>query len=398
MFVTELELSEFRSYHQLRLRLTEAGATLVGRNASGKSSVLEAISMLATMRSPRASSDREVIHWESGESLGVPPFARIVGQVTTAGGPVAIELGLQLSAEGNGALRKQVKVSGQSMRAIDAIGYLRTVLFTPDDVDLVNGSPSGRRRFLDVFLSQLDRSYVRALATYLRVLEQRNSLLRQLSKSGGSRAAAINQLQFWNDQLCEHGAIVIAVRRRALVGLAAGMSQYGERFDPGAALTLSYRPSVGEQFLASSDGVGDAEHLLAIAHRELQSELARLQQDELRRGVTLTGPHRDDLEIQLSGRSLATYGSRGQHRTAVVALKLAQADALGMTEGDPPVILLDDVTSELDAEHRQTLLDVVGSAGAQVLITSADPQSVTAAERQDRPVLEVRAGEVVAAA
>lgn len=394
MRLTSLELTEFRSYRTLRLPLGAEGLTLVGRNASGKSSVLEAISMLSTMRSPRASSDREVIHWESGEELGVDPFARVVGRAETVEGPLTIELGIQVGPAGEGALRKQIRINQRPTRAVDAVGYLRTVLFTPDDVDLVSGPPSGRRRFLDILLSQHDRGYIRSLAAYMRVLEQRNSLLRQLSKTRVSWSAVAGQLQFWDDQMVEHGAVVVATRRDAIRRLSDAATDYSRVFEASGPLTISYEASLGASFLSGTEGVVAADHLVAVARRDFSAELTRRRDDELRRGVSLVGPHRDDLGISHGGRSLATYGSRGQHRTAVVALKLAQARLLGLAEGDPPVVLLDDVTSELDPEHRDTLLGIVDQSGAQVLLTSADASQLSPGQGVARPTVTVEAGTI----
>jgi DNA replication and repair protein RecF len=394
VFLSSLELTEFRSYTSLHLPLDRRGLTLVGRNASGKSTVLEAISMLSTMRSPRAGSDREVISWESGDDLGVDPYARVVGRAETVDGPLTVELGLQVGPAGEGALRKQIKVNQRPTRAVDAVGYLRSVLFTPDDVDLVSGPPSGRRRFLDILLSQHDRSYVRSLASYMRVLEQRNSLLRQLAKSRVSSGGVAGQLQFWDEQLIEHGAAVVARRRAAIARLGDAVTLYGARFDAGGPLSITYEANLGASFLSATAEVVDLARLDAVALRDFAQEVARRRDDELRRGVSLVGPHRDDIAITLHGRSLATYGSRGQQRTAVVALKLAQADLLGLAEGDPPVVLLDDVTSELDPVHRDTLLGIVDGSGAQILLTTADAGQVGSSVAGDRPVVKVVGGKI----
>lgn len=350
--------------------------------------------MLSTMRSPRAGSDREVISWGSGGDLGVDPYARIVGRAETADGPLTIEVGLQVGTSGDGAFRKQIKVNQRPTRAVDAVGYLRTVLFTPDDVDLVSGPPSGRRRFLDILLSQHDRSYVRSLASYARVLEQRNSLLRQLAKSRVAAGAVAGQLQFWDEQLIEHGSIVVGRRRAAIARLGASVTTYGDRFDPTGLLSISYQANLGDSFLSATEDIGDGAHLEAVARRDFTQEIARRRDDELRRGVSLVGPHRDDIGISHHGRSLATYGSRGQQRTAVVALKLAQADLLGLTEGDPPVVLLDDVTSELDPLHRDTLLDIVDGSGAQILLTTADASQVGNTSAAKRPMVEILDGQI----
>ena len=398
MFLSSLELAEFRSYRALTLPLDRAGATLVGQNASGKSTVLEAISMLSTMRSPRAGSDREVIAWDSGVDLGVEPYARIVGRAETVDGLLSIEVGLQVGSTGEGPLRKQIKVNQQPTRAVDAVGYLRSVLFTPDDVDLVSGPPSGRRRFLDILLSQHDRSYIRSLSSYARVLEQRNSLLRQLAKSRVSASAVAGQLQFWDEQLIDHGSLVVSRRRSAIARLGEAVTRYGERFEPSGPLSISYEANLGTSFLSATEGIVDGAHLEAVARRDFAQVLAMRRDDELRRGVSLVGPHRDDIGMSHHGRSLATYGSRGQQRTAVIALKLAQADLLGLADGDPPVVLLDDVTSELDPNHRDTLFQILDGSGAQILLTTADAGQLGASAAGSRPTLHVVGGGIEAKA
>ena len=396
MFLSSLELAEFRSYRTLTLPLDRSGATLVGQNASGKSTVLEAISMLSTMRSPRAGSDREVISWDSGVDLGVEPYARMVGRADTVDGPLTIEVGLQVGPAGEGPLRKQIKVNQQPTRAVDAVGYLRSVLFTPDDVDLVSGPPSGRRRFLDILLSQHDRSYIRSLSSYARVLEQRNSLLRQLAKSRVAAGSVAGQLQFWDEQLIDHGSLVVSRRRLAIARLGEAVTRYGERFESSGPLSISYEANLGTSFLAATAALVDGAHVEAVARRDFAQVLTLRRDDELRRGVSLVGPHRDDIGISHHGRSLATYGSRGQQRTAVIALKLAQADLLGLADGDPPVVLLDDVTSELDPTHRDTLLQIVDASGAQILLTTADAGQVGSSSARDRPTLHVVDGRIEA--
>ena len=394
MRLNYLQLTEFRSYHHLDLPIPEAGLVLVGRNATGKSTVLEAIRMLSTLRSPRSLHDRDVINWTSGQDLEAAPFARVVGRATENSETINVELGMQRALEGAGPLRKVIRVNHQPRRMQDSIGVIQTVLFTPEDLDLVGGAPSGRRRFIDLLMSQIDRGYVGHLARYLRVLEQRNSLLRGYARQGGPRAGLIEQLGFWDEQLAEHGAYVTGVRRYQIVRLAEAFSQRTPVFTQSARLSLAFLPSLGADFLAGARTGDDLAHVLAVARREFDSQLRMRRDEEIRRGMTVVGPHRDELELHIEGRSLADFGSRGQQRLAVIALKLAEADVIA--EGSAmPILLLDDLLSELDIEHRRTLLGELRAGGAQIILTTADDSQVQGSAVETLPRAHIVNGEVV---
>ncbi|MDF3016615.1 MAG: replication and repair protein RecF, partial [Thermomicrobiales bacterium] len=175
MRLRALELDEFRSFRRLVLPIDPAGFRAVGPNASGKSTLLEAIAMLATTRSPRTAAEREIAHWDSGVDLAVPPYARLRGEFERSDGIHHVEIGMTLRERGQSSLKKMVRFDDQPVRAVDAVGQFTTVHFSPEDVSLVSGAPSTRRRYLDVAISQSSRPYLRALSRYGRVLEQRNS-------------------------------------------------------------------------------------------------------------------------------------------------------------------------------------------------------------------------------
>jgi DNA replication and repair protein RecF len=350
--------------------------------------------MLSTLRSPRSSHDRDVINFDSGSELGVAPYARVVGAVGSQTEKLVIELGLQRQDDGGGALRKQIKINQQPMRLIDAVGTLQTVLFTPEDLDLVIGSPQLRRRFMDLLIGQIDRPYVRALSSYGKVVEQRNSLLKSFTKGGISRQSAFEQLSFWDDQLVEHGSYVVGRRREIMLELDEGVRLRARAFSRSAAFAVRYVPSLGIDFLEGSRAGDDLARMVAVARREFESQVRIRRDDELRRGMTLVGPHRDDLEFLLEDRSLATFGSRGQQRLAVVALKLAEADVIGASRGERPVLLLDDVLSELDPGHRAALLAASVGSGAQVVLTTADRATVAGSLLDELPHANVVAGAV----
>jgi DNA replication and repair protein RecF len=393
MHLRRIQLTEFRSYHILDLSVPAAGLIAIGQNAAGKSSLLEAVRMLSTLRSPRAQHDRDVINWESGAEIGVPPYARIVGTVDSAAGVLTVEVGLQHADEPGGPLRKVVRINQQSRRILDSVGTLKTVLFTPEDLDLVSGPPQGRRRFMDLLIGQIERGYVSELSAYMKVIEQRNSLLKSLARGTVSRSSAIEQLGFWDDQLAQHGAAVSATRRIVMGRVCSAFAERAKRFTGTATLTARYAPNLGTDFLLAGRADDEPERVRAAALREFETQIKLRRGDELRRAVTLIGPHRDDLELLIEDRSLASFGSRGQQRLAVVALKLAEADVIANL-GDQPVLLLDDVLSELDVPHRTTLLEAVHELGAQVLLTTADPAQIVHSHLASLETATVAAGSI----
>jgi DNA replication and repair protein RecF len=375
MFLTSLTLEEFRCYRHLALELPPRGLVLTGANGSGKSTVLEAVAFLATTRSPRAGLDREMIRWESGEDLASQPYARVVGALHAGGEGVTVEIGLQLDrAGGDGApmTRKQVKINGISRRAVDAVGTLRAVVFSPTDLDLITGSPSGRRRYLDVMLSQIDRRYIRALATYTQTITQRNALLKRFGQENRSPhdPAAQAELAYWDETLVASGAYVHA-KRQAII---ARLSAHAEAAF--AALTEGTRP-LGIEAKPSVPTAAHAEHddeaAETVAARNFTQVLAERRVEEFRRAVSVVGPHRDDVAILHAGHDIAAYGSRGQQRLAVLAIKLAEVAVMTEATGEPPIALLDDILSELDPQHREYVLETVAAGtDRQVLITGAD--------------------------
>lgn len=395
MYVSELELEEFRSYRRLELQLEPAGLRLVGDNASGKSTLLEAIAMLATTRSTRTSAERELINWRSGEELGVPPFARARGAIQRRDRAVEVELALQLDPNRLTHVKKSIRLNGRAARAMDAVGSLNAVLFSPEDIDLISGSPGGRRRYLDLTISQFDSRYLRALSRYSRVLEQRNSLLKSLAGSGvGARSrSAAEQLSFWDAELVAHGAVIIT-RRLVTVDRLAALT--GERFAKLAArddLVVGYASTVlvPEEQRATAKEFGE---LQAVVVRNFERALEESRSDEFRRGATLVGPHRDDLTFSLGQFDVGLYGSRGQQRLVVVALKLAITSLMTDIVGERPVLLLDDVLSELDANHRAWVLETAAKAGAQVIVTATDAELLRQPALAHLPAARVTAGSI----
>ncbi len=368
MHILTVDIANFRNYRRLQVALSPGTTILHGANASGKSSFLEALTMLATTRSPRAGAEREVIHWDAAPELGIPPFARVAARVQREDGPLTVELVVQRVLDPQGSLtgrcQKRFLVNRRPVRAREAAGRLQVVLFEPEDLNLITGSPARRRRYLDMTLVQADPRYAQALQRYTRVVVQRNGLLRRW-QGQAVPAGAREQLAFWNREMVQSGAVLIATRRRLVGALQPFLRAMHDKL-AGAAppLCLAYRPQV--------PGAADQdEESIAYAYRQAVSSAWK---QELERGMTLLGPHRDDLSFSLGEMDLAVYGSRGQQRTATLALKLAQVEWLRTQSGEMPVVLLDDVLSELDAERRGYLQGWLLEEGGQVVVTATDLQ------------------------
>jgi DNA replication and repair protein RecF len=383
MYLSHLSLTHFRNYQHLELAFQGPVTLLQGQNAQGKTNLLEAIFFLATSKPVHAQTEREVVDWRAGEEP--IPYSRVAGHVQKQSG--ALDLEILLTARGDGEnFAKAVRINGVNRRSIDLVGLLRAVLFLPEDIKLVDGPASERRHYLDVALCQLDRSYLRALSAYQKVVTQRNSLLRALcdqeARPGAESTDA--QLSFWDDQLVQHGSLVIA-RRQQFVGQLQVIAnqRHGELSEGRERLQLHYLPSFNAGSLSDFDFARLKEARTAdwpeaplivepaTVAEHYRAKLRTRRNREIASGTTLYGPHRDDLRLVANQRDLRIYGSRGQQRTAALALKLAEVAVSTATTGVTPLLLLDDVMSELDAQRRHTLLTALGDT-QQAIITTTD--------------------------
>jgi DNA replication and repair protein RecF len=365
--LAHLSLSHFRNFARLDTDLPPGLTLVVGANAQGKSSLLEAIHYLSAGSSSQAGSDRQLIHFEAPDGV-----ARLVGQVERAADRLQLEIRLVLQGGGESRLRREVLINGVKRRLSGLYGQFQAVLFLPQDLRVLEGAPSERRRLLDEALSQGDRHYARTLAEYGKVLAQRNALLKSLQERRGDG----RQMAFWDEKLCRLGAELMRARAAAVLELQELAAPIHQELSRGREqLLLDYLPAY-DPFA----GQGPARAGTPLAWRELAREFvqqgmaAALQQtraEELGRGMTLLGPHRDELGFRVNQVDLRLYGSRGQNRTAVLALKLAEVEWLRRRTGEDPVLLLDEVLAELDPERRQDLLARVMSA-EQVVLTAAD--------------------------
>jgi DNA replication and repair protein RecF len=367
MYCAHLSLISFRNYARLELALSPGITIVVGDNAQGKSNLLEALYLLATTKSFRASADRELINWRaSGSELS---YARLIADVRRAGGREKVEIvvreepRIETTEPANGpTTSKRLKINDVPRRAIDFLGAVNVVMFAPTDIELVDGSPSVRRRYLDITISQVDPRYVRALSRYNRVLVQRNHLLRQLRERHGRP----EHLEPWDQELADAGAYVIQ-QRAATIELLGDLSRdvFRELTGRLEQMEVAYRPSV--ELPAAGAAPTESAGIARAFLRQLQQSRGR----EIAAGASLSGPHRDDLAFLVDGRPMGTYGSRGQQRTVALALKLAEAQFLRRRAGEEPILLLDDVLSELDESRRGHVLEAIADT-QQVIFTSTD--------------------------
>lgn len=398
MHVTRLTLDEFRSYHHLDLSIPPAGLRIVGLNASGKTSLLEALVMLATTRSPRTSSEREVVRWGSGEDYGISPYARIGADVVTSERDRHLEISLELPEGTSRIARKKFRVDGRGVRAHDMVGVLRAVLFSPEDVHLVTGPPAERRRQMDILISQIDRTYLRALSRYGKILSQRNGLLRQFSKDrvDPSSRSAVTQISFWDEELIAEGSRIVAARAVSLKRLSGLVATRSRFLISNREIGLAYVPRL-ELPDWDPDEMEERHGLEQRVQELFLRQVQQVRSEEFRRGTTVLGPQRDDFALTLDGRPMDAYGSRGQQRLGVIALKLSEADLILEQTGERPIILLDDVLSELDEVHRGLLLEAISAEQCQILVTSAGEESLDHPALERLPIVHLESGAVVGA-
>lgn len=338
MLLEIVRLSNFRNYRSLDVEPAPGLNIFVGPNAQGKSNLLEAIAMLATGKSFRARRESELVR--SGERR-----AEIAGAARAAAGRVRLHCTIDTSS---GATRKSFDVNGAAVGFARFLGKARVVTFAPADLALVSGGPALRRTFLNAALAQASPLYYRDLVLYGKIIAQKAALLR------GAIAPDRDLLLAYNDELVRPGSALMEARATFIAELRVATAAVYERWRATReALRVHYAPSAGDS--------------------SLQQALEANVENELRRRQTLVGPHRDDVRLEIDGRSLAAFGSQGQHRTAVLALKVGEYEIMRRRAGDAPILLLDDVLSELDAQRAGGFLEAVGSFEQAFLTTTELP-------------------------
>lgn len=364
MFIFDLSLTNYRNYVRSSIPLHKGLNLVVGENAQGKSNLLEGIYLLSTIRSSRASTDADLVRREILDSE--LPVARLAAEVERAAGNLMIEVAIVgRSTDSAHRAGKRVRVNGVERRASEAVGQLAAVLFTTLDIEIVAGPPLLRRRYLDMMISQVDRGYLRQMQRYARVLQQRNSLLKQIRE----RQASPADLNFWDQELAHAGGIIMKARADALGHIVPQAQMQMERLSDGReSIAITYTPSLGPD--SGDCPIDEAEWTGRIL-----GAMNELRPREIKAGVTLIGPHRDDWTVEINGLEAGSIASRAQQRTAALSLRLAEAGFLRHMLGDDPVVLLDDVLSELDARRRKGVLEYIDTF-QQTIITTADPDRV----------------------
>ena len=383
MHLERLCLRNFRNYKECDITFHSPVTLVVGKNAMGKTSLLESLYFLCTGESHRATSAVELIrHTSEG-------FA-VTGYLRSDKRPDSL-VRLEVVKPRQGAFRLKTDGVLQRRRS-DWIGQFNAVVFSPESLDLVKGAPTFRRRWLDLLLSQLSREYLEELQRYRGILQHRNALLKQLSMGKGS----VGETSVWDGLLVESGVGLIDTRHAALARLSdvvetTHLSLTGGR----ERLLLQYTPGVGNGSVEDSD--------ISNLSDRFRDALSKARRDELRRGLTLVGPHRDDFTLALETlkgeevilrETARTYASQGQHRTIALALKLAELEFIREDTGVAPLFLLDDVLSELDMKRRAYLLAYLQGVAAQTVITATD-KDVMGDELPDVHLLIVEDGVIV---
>jgi DNA replication and repair protein RecF len=397
MYLKHLSLTNFRSLTRLDVELPRRVAVLVGSNAQGKTSVLEAIYFLAAFTSFQTHIDRQMVNFhEAKNSLAV---ARLVADYQRGRTKHHLEARLILEPAGaNGQrLRKEILLDGVKRQVSDVIGHFNAVIFVPQMSQIIEGGPDERRRYLNLALAQAVPSYARALSEYNQALTQRNALLKALGERGGDAG----QLQVWDETLVRFGAQIIMWRIQAIQEIERLASRVHHELTRGSeVLRLAYEPAYdplpgpdGQLGLNLDTPIDRAGLELDEIQAGFLARLQNLRSEEIARGLTVIGPHRDDLRFIINKADVSDYGSRGQMRTALLALKLAEVEWMKERTGEWPVILLDEVMAELDLQRRADLLKYVGDS-EQVLFTTTDLNLFTPEFVQNTEVWDVQGGVV----
>lgn len=348
MHIDQLKLKNYRNYEQLDVSFDDKINVIIGENAQGKTNLMEAIYVLAFTRSYRTPKEKELIKWES-------EFARIEGKITKRNRSYPLEI--VISNLGKKARLNRI----EQKRLSDYIGALNVVMFAPEDLTLVKGPPQIRRRFIDMELGQIQPTYIHHLGQYQKILKQRNHLLKQMQRKPNQDDTV---LQIITEQLVEHAAILLEKRfafisllRKWAIPIHYEISRTKER------LEIIYNPTI--------DVLEDADReKIEITYL---SKFNDIRKNEIDRGTTLIGPHRDDLTFYINDKDVKVYGSQGQQRTTALSLKMAEIDLIHNEIGEYPILLLDDVLSELDDYRQSHLLSTIqGRVQTFVSTTSVD--------------------------
>ncbi|GAB1471578.1 DNA replication/repair protein RecF [Chloroflexota bacterium] len=397
MYLKHLSLTNFRSLTRLDAELPRRAVVLTGQNAQGKTSVLEAVYFLAAFTSFQTHADRQIVNFHEAKN----PLAvtRLVADYQRGKTKHRLEVRLILEPTGaNGQrLRKEILLDGAKRQANDVMGHFNAVIFVPQMSQIIEGGPDERRRYLNLALAQAVPAYARILSEYAQALTQRNALLKALNEGLGNSS----QLEVWDEALVRLGSQIILWRIQAIQEIERLASRIHHELTRGTEiLRLAYEPAYDPlpkpelQFGLKLDTAIDRS---ALDLKDIQdgffAQLKQSRGEEIARGVTTLGPHRDDLRFVINKADVGNYGSRGQIRTTLLALKLAEVEWMKERTGEQPVILLDEVMAELDASRRADLLGYVAQ-DSQVLFTTTDLSLFASEFAKGAEIWDVKGGVV----
>ncbi|MBB6450601.1 DNA replication and repair protein RecF [Geomicrobium halophilum] len=369
MYIRELSVSGYRNLNATTLSFENKVNLFLGENAQGKTNLMEALYLLAFAKSHRTTRDRELITW--GEN-----FARVHGNITKR--LSSISLDIQLSTRG-----KKAKLNGlEQSRLSEYIGAMNVVMFAPEDLNLVKGGPKIRRRFIDMEIGQISNVYLYQLSQYNRILKQRNQLLKETARKQEKKVPVLYDVL--TEQLAAAAAEVVQRRLSFIDQLQHWASPLHEDISRQLEqLRIEYVPSAHVS-LGSDLSTLESSYVNAFQEK---------QEQEIRRGLTLIGPHREDLAIYVNDRDIQTYGSQGQQRTAALSLKLAEIELITDVTEDPPILLLDDVLSELDDFRQSHLLNTI-QGKVQTFVTTTNTTGIDHETLKHAKTFHVNDGEI----
>lgn len=366
MYIQRVILKNYRNYRDLNVQLNKGINIFYGQNAQGKTNIIESICLASTGKSHRTQKDAELINWNSEDSRVKIEFEKEKDNKT-------VEIYLKKG------FKKQVKLNGVRLNKIgELIGNLNTVVFSPDHMKIIKDGPSERRRFIDIILSQVKPGYYYNLVQYLKVLEQRNILLNEAKKN----IKAIRTMDIWNEQLVLYGTKIIKARDEFIKNINIFAAETHERIsNRKEKLEMIYKPSV-EAYEGNEKAI----------EKRYTEYLERFRDEDLKRGITHKGPHRDDLFLYLNNMEVKTYCSQGQQRTTLLSIKISELKYMSKETEEVPILLLDDVFSELDMERQKYLMEFI--KGVQTVITCTDIEHMDKLKINDTKLFKVINGTV----
>ncbi|MEH7223253.1 DNA replication/repair protein RecF [Bacillus sp. JJ1566] len=350
MFIEEIELTNYRNYEKLSIQFEDKVNVILGENAQGKTNVMESIYVLAMAKSHRTSNDKELIRWDE-------EYAKIEGRVQKRNGPLSMQL--VISKKGKKAKSNHL----EQQKLSQYVGNMNVVMFAPEDLNLVKGSPQVRRRFIDMEIGQVSAVYLHDLSQYQKILHQRNHYLKQLQTKKQHDQTMLDVL---TSQLIQATAKIVKKRVEFLILLQKWAEPIHYGISRGLeTLQIEYKPSI--EVLETAD--------LSKMVDVYDEKFAKIREREIERGVTLAGPHRDDLAFFVNGKDVQTFGSQGQQRTTALSLKLAEIELIHSEIGEYPILLLDDVLSELDDFRQSHLLNTI-QGKVQTFVTTTSVEGI----------------------